>query len=63
MLVSCECNSFECNETVEVHFKDYLRWSDYGWVIISKNCPKGPEPSDVLVEEHGYYSLYQEEKE
>jgi hypothetical protein len=59
MEILCECNSF-CSKKVEItdeEFRENLRRRQ---IVISNDCPHGPEESDSLVEEREFYKIYQE---
>lgn len=58
MQVFCECDSY-CTRTVEMSVDEQLAIrQNPRHIIIVKGCPKGPSPSDVLVEERETYTIY-----
>lgn len=58
MKINCECNGVECRCEVEVDELAYVEKEQSGQVIISDNCPHGPEPDDVLVAARDGYGVY-----
>ena len=63
--ILCECLSFDCNETIEMTVEEALSIMsrDRKSVIITSECPHGPEPTDKLMEVKDGYSLYIDESE
>lgn len=60
----CECQS-DCNTKIEMSPEEY-QWitliGSKDVYIIASDCPHGPEPTDILVEDRGTYKLYKETK-
>jgi len=54
----CGCDS-ECDLTVSVTIKTATLVFQGNQAIIVDNCPKGPSPTDQLVEKREGYSIYQ----
>ena len=62
MKLVCECNSFDCNEQIEISAEEtslFMRQNPRP-VVISNDCKTGPDSTDVLLEEKATYKLYKE---
>jgi hypothetical protein len=60
MKVLCECNSFDCKWAIDLSYEENLEAHKNGGVIIINGCSKGPDSTDILVEEKDKYSIYRE---
>lgn len=62
MEVFCECNSFDCGFVITLPYEENMKiHTTPKQLIIVDGCPKGPEPTDTLVEKKDGYSIYREE--
>lgn len=62
MIIFCECNSFDCDKTIDIPLNelDAIRDKDLRSIIIVNGCPRGAEPTDVLISHKEGYSVYRE---
>ena len=61
MKVLCECNSFDCNESIDLSLEENKKvHSDCKNIIIANSCPFGADPTDVFVKKGNGYSVYKE---
>ena len=61
--ILCECNSFQCSASpIQMSAEEQMefRRTIPGVVFIAKDCPNGPEPTDILVEEKDKFFIYRE---
>ena len=57
----CECSSRECREVVAFELEQVLEIrKNPNHIMIAKSCKKGPEPTDVLVDEGSDFYVYAE---
>ncbi len=50
MKTFCECNSFNCNKTIDIPINERKRHMQKGVVVILDGC--SPEPTDIIIETH-----------
>lgn len=62
MAIFCECQGFECYVPITMSDEEYVEAKNIDRskriFVISNDCERGPEPTDVLVEKREGYSLY-----
>ena len=56
----CECNSFDCSESIQLPVAAALDISQHGYVVIVDGCQTAPDATVTLVEKRAGYSLYKE---
>lgn len=60
--ILCECNSFDCTFSIDLLLeKVQTIKANSDNIVIVDGCPRGPEPTDVLVSKESGYSIYREE--
>lgn len=61
MNILCECNSFNCKETIDIPFEELEKIKASGNIIIAKGCSYGADPTDILINKEIGYSIYKEQ--
>lgn len=56
--IFCECDSQDCNRTVDVPLSEAVRIKAQSLIPIVDGCPCGPSSKEILAEEHPGYALY-----
>lgn len=60
MRVLCKCESFDCDKVIVLSFEENMEAHKDGRLIIIDGCCKGPNPTDVFIEEKDGYTIYRE---
>lgn len=60
--IFCGCCDWKCLKTIPIDNEEYFKISSNNFIIISNQCKKGPEETDILIEKKELYSIYKEKE-